>query len=31
VLNRDGTAAYDASGEVDQGKISGLLDKALAP
>jgi thiol-disulfide isomerase/thioredoxin len=31
VLNRDGTAAYDASGEVDQGKISALLDKALAP
>ena len=31
VLNRDGAAAYDASGEVDAGKISGLLDKALAP
>ena len=31
VLNRDGTAVYDASGEVDQGKISDLLDKALAP
>jgi len=30
VLNRDGTAAYDASGEVDQGKISNLLDRALA-
>lgn len=30
VLNRDGTAAYDASGEVDQEKISNLLDKALA-
>jgi len=30
VLNRDGTAAYDASGEVDQEKISALLDKALA-
>ena len=31
VLNRDGTPAYDASGEVDQEKISALLDKALAP
>ena len=31
VLNRDGAAAYDASGEVDAGKISGLPDKALAP
>jgi len=31
VLNRDGTVAYDASGEVDQEKISNLLDKALAP
>jgi len=30
VLNRDGTVAYDASGEVDQEKISALLDKALA-
>ena len=31
VLNRDGKAAYNSSGEVDQGKISELLDKALAP
>jgi len=30
VLNRDGTAAYDASGEVDQEKISNLFDTALA-
>jgi hypothetical protein len=30
VLNRDGTAAYDAAGEVDSAKISKVLDRALA-
>lgn len=30
VLDRDGTVAYNASGEVDSGEISKLLDKALA-
>jgi len=30
VLNRDGTTAYSASGEVDSGEISKLLEKALA-
>ncbi len=30
VLHRDGTVAYNASGEVDSGEISKLLDKALA-
>ena len=29
VLNRDGKAAYDSSGEVDSQKISMLLDQAL--
>ncbi len=30
VLDRDGKTAYNASGEVDQGKIAKLLEKALA-
>jgi hypothetical protein len=30
VLNRDGKAAYNASGEVEEGDISKVLDKALA-
>jgi thiol-disulfide isomerase/thioredoxin len=30
VLNRDGKTAYNASGEVDSGEISKLLEKALA-
>jgi hypothetical protein len=30
VLNRDGKTAYSASGEVDSGEISKLLEKALA-
>ncbi len=30
VLDRDGKPAYNASGEVDSGEISKLLDKALA-
>jgi len=30
VLNRDGKTAYNASGEVDEGEISKLLEKALA-
>jgi thioredoxin-like negative regulator of GroEL len=30
VLNREGAVVYDASGEVDSGKITNLLDKALA-
>ncbi len=30
VLNRDGKTAYNASGEVDSGKISKLLEKTLA-
>ena len=29
VLNRDGKTAYNASGEVDAGEISKLLEKAL--
>ncbi len=29
VLNRDGKAAYNASGEVDAGEISKVLEKAL--
>jgi hypothetical protein len=31
VLDRDGKTAYNASGEVDSGEISKLLEKALAP
>jgi hypothetical protein len=31
VLDHDGKTAYNASGEVDEGEISKLLDKALAP
>jgi hypothetical protein len=30
VLDRDGKTAYNASGEVDSGEISKLLEKALA-
>jgi hypothetical protein len=30
VLNRDGTVAYNAAGEVDSSKISKLLDQCLA-
>ena len=30
VLNRDGTTAYNASGEVEEGEISKVLEKALA-
>jgi len=30
VLNRDGKTAYNASGEVDEGEISKVLEKALA-
>ena len=30
VLNREGKAEYNASGEVDEGKVSTLLDKELA-
>ena len=30
VLNRDGSTAYNASGEVDEGEISKVLEKALA-
>ena len=30
VLNRDGKAAYNASGEVEEGEISKVLEKALA-
>jgi thiol-disulfide isomerase/thioredoxin len=30
VLNRDGKTAYNASGEVEEGEISKVLDKALA-
>jgi len=30
VLNRDGKTAYSASGEVESGEISKLLEKALA-
>jgi hypothetical protein len=30
VLNRDGTTAYNASGEVEQGEISKVLEKTLA-
>jgi thiol-disulfide isomerase/thioredoxin len=30
VLNRDGNTAYNASGEVEQGEISKVLEKALA-
>jgi len=30
VLDREGNPAYNASGEVDSGEISKLLDKALA-
>ena len=29
VLNRDGTAAYNASGEVDEREISKILDRTL--
>jgi len=29
VLGKDGKALYDSSGEVDQEKISALLDEAL--
>ena len=29
VLNRDGKTAYNASGEVDEGEMSKVLDKAL--
>ena len=31
VLNRDGKIAYNASGEVEEGEISKVLEKALAP
>jgi len=31
VLDRDGKAAYDAAGEVDDATITKILDKALAP
>ena len=31
VLNRDGKTAYSASGEVEEGEISKVLEKALAP
>jgi thiol-disulfide isomerase/thioredoxin len=31
VLNRDGKTAYNASGEVEEGEISKVLEKALAP
>jgi len=31
VLDRDGKAAYNSSGEVDSGEISKVLEKALAP
>lgn len=30
VLNRDGKTAYNASGEVEEGEISKVLEKALA-
>jgi len=30
VLNRDGNTAYNASGEVEEGEISKVLEKALA-
>jgi thiol-disulfide isomerase/thioredoxin len=30
VLNRDGSTAYNASGEVEEGEISKVLEKALA-
>ena len=30
VLNRDGKTAYNASGEVEEGEISRVLEKALA-
>ena len=30
VLNRDGKTSYNASGEVDEGEISKVLEKALA-
>jgi hypothetical protein len=30
VLNRNGKAAYNASGEVEEGEISKLLEKPLA-
>jgi hypothetical protein len=30
VLDRDGKTAYDSSGEVEEGEISKLLEKALA-
>ena len=29
VLNRDGKIAYNASGEVEEGEISKVLDKTL--
>jgi len=31
VLDRDGKAAYNAAGEVDEATIAKVLDKALAP
>ena len=31
VLNRDGKIAYNASGEVEEGEISKVLDKTLKP
>ena len=31
VLNRDGKTVYNASGEVEEGEISKVLEKALAP
>jgi thiol-disulfide isomerase/thioredoxin len=31
ILNRDGKIAYNASGEVEEGEISKVLDKTLKP